>query len=73
MSNKKDFELNENELDGVAGGYMVYGANSGESIAAGIDKKTLKEDIRAFYGDNSFEEAQAYAKNNLMENPKVKK
>lgn len=37
------------------------------------DKKTLKEDIRAFYGDNSFEEAQAYAKNNLMENPKVKK
>lgn len=73
MSDKKDFELNEKKLDDVAGGYMVYGANSGESIAAGINKKTRKEDIRVFYGDNSFKEAQAYAKNNLIERPQVKK
>ena len=65
MSDEKNFELTDKELDGVAGGYMV--ATYGDfAVAAGTSKKTGKEDSQMFIGPDAARQADEYAEKNLI-------
>ena len=57
MSDKKDFELNENELDGVSGGYTISGKGD-VWVVNGITQDNI-----SFTGTaTSFQEASDIAK-----------
>lgn len=69
---KQEVERNEQELDNVSGGWMMYLGNDEETAVSGINKKTRGEEIRVFSGTNSRAQAEEYARNNLMKDPKIR-